>query len=113
MKAVFSSASMTEPRLYAATRAAQAVADWCRARKLDNVVHRVRNSRAFNLLVGGGSPLPSFPSESLARIHELLLPETEELESMLGRDLSAWKLPQTPREHPAGAPQMRCAGPIR
>jgi hypothetical protein len=95
LKAVFSSASMTEPRLYAATRAAQAVADWCRARKLDQVVHRVRNSRAFNLLVGGGAPLPSLPKQTMARIDALLLPETEELESMLGRDLSAWKLTET------------------
>jgi LPS sulfotransferase NodH len=94
MRAVFSSGSMTEPRLYAATRAAQAVADWCRARKLDSVVHRVRNSRAFNLLVGGGAPLPSLPGESLARIQAILQPETEELESMLGRDLSAWKIPK-------------------
>ena len=113
MKAVFSSASMTEPRLYAATRAAQAVADWCRARKLDNLVHHVRNSRAFNLLVGGGAPLPSLPKDSLAKIHALLLPETEELESMLGRDLSAWKFPEATREQPSGAAQMRCAGPIR
>lgn len=94
LKAVFSSASMTEPRLYAATRAAQAVANWCRARKLDRLVHRVRNSRAFNLLVGGGAPLPSLPEHTMAKINALLLPETEELESMLGLDLSAWKLPE-------------------
>ena len=90
---VFSAAKMTEPRMYAATRAAQSVADWCKARRLDRVVHRLRNSRVFNLLVGGGNPLPPIPCESLARVHEQLLPETEELERLTGRDLTAWKVP--------------------
>ena len=93
LKSVFSTAHMTEPRLYMATKAALAIADWCKARKLDNVVHKVKQSRAFNLLIGGGTPFSKLPTESLAKVHTMLLPETEELESMVGRDLSVWKLP--------------------
>jgi len=92
-KQVFSTHQMTEPRLYVATRAALAVADWCKARKLDKIVYHVKNSRAFNLLIGGGAPFSRLPMESLAKVHEMLLPETEELESITGRDLSPWKVP--------------------
>jgi hypothetical protein len=92
-KQVFSSTGMTEPRIYAATRAALAVADWCKARKLDRIVHHVRRSRAFNLLVGGGAPFPPIPDQSLARLRSLLSREIEELEGMVGRDLSHWKIP--------------------
>ena len=92
-KEVFSTGQMTEPRSYMATKAALAVADWCKARKLDKFVYHVKNSRAFNLLIGGGAPFPPLPKESLAKVHAMLLPETEELEAMTGRDLSTWKTP--------------------
>jgi len=90
---VFSTNKMTEPRVYGATRFALAVADWCKARKLDNLVHHVKNSRAFNLLIGGGAPFSHIPPETLKKVHEKLLPEIEELECMLGRNLSVWKTP--------------------
>jgi len=90
---VFSTARMTEPRVYAATRAAQVVAGWCKARRLDRVVYHVRNSRAFHLLVGGGPPFSPIPRDSLAKVHAQLLRQTEELEMMVGRDLAAWKVP--------------------
>jgi hypothetical protein len=90
---VFSTAKMTEPRVYAATRAAQSVAAWCRARAFDRVIHHVKKSRAFHLLVGGGSPLPPIPCQSLEKVHAQLLQETEELERMVGRDLTSWKTP--------------------
>jgi len=90
-KQVFSTTKMTEPRNYAATRTALAVADWCKARKLDRLVQHVRDSRAFNLLIGGGAPFEALPSDSLKRVHDRLLPEVEELERLTGRDLAAWK----------------------
>ena len=92
-KQVFSTNKMTEPRNFMATRTALAVADWCKARKLDRLVKHVRDSRAFNLLIGGGAPFAPLPGESLKRVHEKLLPEIEELERLLGRDLSSWKTP--------------------
>lgn len=85
------SARMTEPRWYLATRAATSVADWCKARKLDSLVVSVRNSRLNRLLLAGGAPFPEIPRQTIENIARLLLPETEKLEALLGRDLSAWK----------------------
>jgi hypothetical protein len=85
------SARMTEPKWYLVTRAATAMADWCKGRKLDSLVMGVRNSRLNHLLLGGGAPFPEIPRETMEKIARLLLPETERLEALLGRDLSAWK----------------------
>lgn len=86
-----SSAAMTEPRWYPATRAATAMADWCKGRSLDSFVAGVRNSRLSHLLLGGGAPFAEVPRETMEKVARLLLPETEKLEALLGRDLSAWK----------------------
>lgn len=90
---VYSAARMTAPRSLIATRAATSMADWCKARRFDNVVAGVRNSSLMKLFVGGGAPLPEVPSQTAARITEILMPEIEALEGMLGRDLTAWKRP--------------------
>ena len=90
---VYSSTRMTEPRSYLATRAATATADWCKARKLDKIVANVRDSRLIRLFLGGGAPLPDIPTQTMRKIWELSLYEIEELEKMLGRDLSHWKAP--------------------
>jgi len=88
---VFSSRHMTQPRSYLATRTATAMADWCKARKLDKVVASVRQSNLIELLVGGGDPFPEIPVQTLQNVSARLLAETEELESILGCDLSNWK----------------------
>jgi hypothetical protein len=90
---VYSSIDMTEPRNYLATRTATAMANWCKARKLDHVVAGFRNSHLIRLVLGGGTPFPEVPIETRRKISEMFLPETEELESIIGRDLSSWKMP--------------------
>ncbi|HTV81759.1 MAG TPA: sulfotransferase [Acidobacteriaceae bacterium] len=85
------SAGMTEPKCFLATRAATAMADWCKGRRLDNFVIGVRNSRLGRMLLSGGEPFAEIPRETMEKIARLLLPETEKLEALLGRDLSAWK----------------------
>jgi LPS sulfotransferase NodH len=85
------SARMTEPKWYLATRAATHIADWCKGRNLDGLVARVRNSKLNELFLGSGAAFPEIPRETKERIGRLLLPETEKLEALLGRDLSAWK----------------------
>jgi hypothetical protein len=82
---------MTHPRSYHRTRRATALADWCKARQLDKIVAAVRNSPLRKLFLGGGSPFAEVPMETLLGLYELFRPEVEELESMLNRDLSAWK----------------------
>jgi hypothetical protein len=88
---IYSTKQMTEPRSYLATKAATAMADWCKARKLDNVVAAVKNSSLIKLFLGGGAPFSDIPVRSLRKASALLLRETEELEAMIGRDLTAWK----------------------
>jgi hypothetical protein len=91
MSQVFSSTQLTEPRSYLATRAATAMADWCKARRLDNVVASVRNSSLIKLFLGGGDPFPAIPADTMEKISALVRPEIDQLEEMLGRDLSGWK----------------------
>lgn len=94
-------AAFTEPKLLMATRAATAVADWCKARRLDTMVAQVRESRLMGFLLGSGRPFPEVSPQTLNRISRLLLPEVEKLEEMLGFDLSAWKrLPHAATEIP-------------
>ena len=68
------------------------VADWFKARRLDRVVSAFKRSRLRKLVLGGGPPFPKLPAEMLQRLNEKLQPEVEQLEEMLQRDLSAWKL---------------------
>jgi hypothetical protein len=88
-------ASMTQPRSYYRTRGATMVADWCKARKLDGFVAAVKKSRLRRLFLGGGSDFGELPQDVMARLSEIFRPEVEALESMLNRDLSAWKVPVT------------------
>lgn len=93
LKQVYSTTKMTEPKSYLATRAATAMADWCKARKLDSVVAGVRNSALIRLFLGGGAPFPEIPAATMHKLWTSSLGETEELEELLGRDLSHWKRP--------------------
>ena len=87
----FSSRQMTEPRSYMATRAARMAADWCKARRLDAMVVTARKSPLSRLFLGGGMPFQQVPASTLERIAEMVRPEVERLERMVGRDLSDWK----------------------
>jgi hypothetical protein len=93
LKKVYSSTRMTQPRNYFATRAATAMAEWCKARKLDHVVAGIRNSHLINLFLGGGAQFPEVHPHSMRKIWALLQDEVEALEEILGRDLSHWKTP--------------------
>jgi hypothetical protein len=88
---VFSTTKMTKPRSYMATRAATMVADWCKARRMDRVVASVRESSLLRLFIGGGTPFPQVPEAMLYKIWMSTLAQTEELETILDRDLSHWK----------------------
>ena len=88
---VHSSEIMTHPRSYHRTRRASTMADWCKARKLDKLVAAVRNSPLRKLFLGGGPSFTELPHEVVVGLYTLFHPEVEELESMLNRDLSAWK----------------------
>ena len=91
LKNVHSSDALTEPRCYMATRSATVLADWCKARRLDNVVATVRRSRLIKLFLGGGAAFPEIHSNTLQRLEEILRPEVEMLEEMVGRRFPSWK----------------------
>jgi hypothetical protein len=59
---------------------------------MDSVVNAFKNSPLRKLVLGGGAPFPKLSEQLLLQLHEKLQPEIEELEDMLHRDLSAWRL---------------------
>ncbi len=90
LRHVHSSERMTQPRSFLVTRTATAIADWCKAHNLDNVVAGVRDSSLMRLFLSGGAPFPEVSYSARNRIKELFWPEVESLERMIGRDLSMW-----------------------
>ena len=90
---VHSSRTMTLPRSYRLTHAANVTADWCKARRLHSIVGLLKSSPLRKVLLGGGPPFAEMPEQVAARLYEKFKPEVEELEIMLNRDLSAWKAP--------------------
>lgn len=90
---VYSSKTMTLPRSYRLTHAANVTADWCKARRWHSIVGLLKSSPLSKLLLGGGPPFTEMPEDVAARLYEKFRPEVEELEVILNRDLSAWKAP--------------------
>ncbi len=93
LKYVHTSERLTEPRSFLLTRTATLMADWCKARNLDQIVAAVRGSRVMNTLLSSGPPFPEVSRSARNRVGEMLQPEIESLEHMIGRDLSMWHLP--------------------
>jgi hypothetical protein len=88
---VHGSESMTHPRNYYRTRGATVMAEWFKARRLDKVVVAVKKSPLIKLFLGGGPAFAALSRDVSHNLYEHFLPEVEELESLLHRDLSAWK----------------------
>lgn len=51
----------------------------------------LKRSAMWSFVVEGGEPYPPLQPEIAARVRALFRPEVEELEDLIGRDLSAWK----------------------
>jgi len=90
---VHSSDTMTHPRSYYRTRSAAIVADWFKARRLGHLVAAVKSSPVRKWFLGGGARFSELPPDVLLNLYEFFRPEVEDLESLLRRDLSAWKSP--------------------
>jgi len=88
---VLTSEDMTEPRNYYWTRGALRLAEWSKARRLDNVVAAAKRMGALRFFIGGGPAFPELPFAQRGKLRELFRPEVEKLEALLNRDLSAWK----------------------
>ena len=90
------------------------------ARKARHFMHWLEDKQAYatsNFLeragvwkfsFGGGAKFPKLDAATEARLHELMRPEIEALEPMIGRDLSMWKRPRA--ETRQAAPRASVAG---
>jgi hypothetical protein len=91
------------PRL---ARAARRVRDGLQKRGNYRIVNALKKTGIRNILFSGGTTFEPLRPETAVRLREHFRPEVEELEKMLGRDLSAWKGLQSAR---AGADRLRKA----
>lgn len=89
---VHDSERMTQPRSYYRTRTATMVANWFKARRMDRAVSAFKRSRFRRLVLGGGAPFPKVTEEVLMQLQREFAREIDDLEEMLHRDLSAWKV---------------------
>jgi Sulfotransferase domain len=89
---VHDSDRMTQPRSYYRTRTATMVANWLKARRMDRAVSAFKRSRLRRLVLGGGEPFPKLSPELSMHLQQAFKHEVEELEEMLRRDLSAWRV---------------------
>jgi len=91
MQRLFTVNAMTEPRNYLWTRGALLLADWSKKHRIDSIVHTAKRLGAAKLFIGGGSAFPDVPPSQHIKLRELFRSEVDKLESMLNRDLAAWK----------------------
>jgi hypothetical protein len=91
MSRVLTSDSMTQPRNYYWTRGALRLAEWSKAKRLDNVVAAAKRIGGIRFFVGGGSPFPELTVPERGKLRDMFRSEVDKLEAMLNRDLSAWK----------------------
>lgn len=91
VKRIHSSETMTHPRNYYWTRSATTLAEWLKTRRLHKLVASVRNSPLRKLFLGSGAAFSEVSAEVTSTVYKLFRPEIEDLETILNRDLSAWK----------------------
>jgi hypothetical protein len=91
---VHDSERMTQPRSYLRTRSATLTAEWFKSRRMDRVVSLFRKSPLLKFALGGGKQFAPLPPGVIAKLYEKFLPEVEELEALLQRDLCEWKHPK-------------------
>jgi hypothetical protein len=72
-------------------RGARVVRDALQKRGHSRLVNFLKSDRLRNFFFSGGASFEPMHPETDARLRELFRSDIEELESMLGRDLSAWK----------------------
>lgn len=91
LRKVHSSEKLTHPKHYYVTRTATKMSDWLKAHNFDDWVASMKRSRFGKLFLGGGRAFEEPTAGYISQLYERFRPEVEELETMLQRDLSAWK----------------------
>ncbi|MFZ0638967.1 MAG: sulfotransferase [Candidatus Acidiferrales bacterium] len=81
------------PRNARLARAARLVRDGLQKRGNYAIVNLLKRTGLRDYLFSGGPSFEPLRAETEVRLREIFRPEVEDLEEMLGRDLSAWKTP--------------------
>jgi hypothetical protein len=82
------------PRFPRVARKARHFMHWLEDKQAYGTTNFLEQAGAWKLVFGGGPKFPPLDPVIAARLHELMRPEIEALEKMIGRDLSAWKSPR-------------------
>ncbi len=91
--------SDTGPRSMRVARAAMRLRDELVRRRYARLASLLWDGTfLFRFCLSGGPAQPSLAPDLEAELRERLRPEIEDLEQLLGRDLSAWKLPRAWRQ---------------
>jgi len=104
MRYVNSSGTLTVPRSYRVTRAASYLADWLKTKKLGGPVATVRDSVFGRFLLASGTPFDEPSPEFSSILYDLVKDEIEELQELLGCDLSHWRSSHRVQTTPGAGP---------
>ena len=89
------------PRFPRAARRARKFMYWLEEKQAYATSNFLEQAGAWKFVFGGGARFPKLDPAIEARLRELMRPEIDALEPMIGRDLSMWKGPREDR-NPVG-----------
>jgi hypothetical protein len=85
------------PRFQWVAKRARHFMYWLEEKQAYGASNFLERAGAWKIAFGGGAKFPPLDPATEARLRKLMLPEIDELERMIGRDLSAWKGPRADR----------------
>jgi hypothetical protein len=91
LRFVHGSESLTHPRSYMLTRAARAMAEWCKSEGMERLVTAAKRRLLLKILLRSGEKFEAPSPGVSAKLYDLFRPEIEELEEILKRKFPAWK----------------------
>ena len=95
------------PRFPRFARKARHFMYWLEEKQAYATSNFLERAGVWKFSFGGGAKFPKLDEATEARLHELMRPEIDALEPMIGRDLSMWKKPRA--ETRRAAPQASAA----
>jgi hypothetical protein len=82
------------PRFPRFARKARHFMHWLEEKQAYATLNSFERAGVWKFSFGGGPKFPSIDPSTATRLHELMRPEIDALESMIDRDLSMWKQPR-------------------
>jgi len=76
-------------------RKARKLRGWLRRHRADPLIRVLERTGVWTFCAGRGEQFPPITPRVDAEVRAIFRPEVEELEEVLGRDLSQWKVPRT------------------